>query len=229
MMEKDLIKYLSAFITSERFELFQKVLNQRTSYLTVVLEDIFQPQNASAVLRTCECLGIQHVHIIENRNKFTVDKEVVMGSVKWLNLHKYNQGKHNSLEAVKALKDKGYRIIATTPHQNDEFLPEFDLSKGKAAFVFGSELPGISGTILNEADEFLKIPMAGFTESFNISVSAAIVMFYLTQKLREQDHIPWQLTDGEKDRLMLQWLRTTIKRSSLLEEQFLKEWEINRK
>ncbi len=222
-MEKDLINYLSAFITSERFELFEKVISQRTSYLTVVLEDIFQPQNASAVLRTCECLGIQHIHIIENRNKFTVDKEVVMGSVKWLNLHKYNQGKHNSLEAVKELKNKGYRIVATTPHQNDEFLPDFDLAKGKAAFVFGSELPGISETILNEADEFLKIPMAGFTESFNISVSAAIVMFYLTQKLREQDHIPWRLTDREKDSIMLQWLRTTIKRSSLLEQRFLKE------
>ncbi len=222
-MEKDLINYLSAFITSERFELFEKVISQRTSYLTVVLEDIFQPQNASAVLRTCECLGIQHIHIIENRNKFTVDKEVVMGSVKWLNLQKYNQGKHNSLEAVKELKNKGYRIVATTPHQNDEFLPDFDLAKGKAAFVFGSELPGISETILNEADEFLKIPMAGFTESFNISVSAAIVMFYLTQKLREQDHIPWRLTDREKDSIMLQWLRTTIKRSSLLEQRFLKE------
>ena len=228
-MEKELIKYLSGFITTERFDLFQKILSQRTSYLTVVLEDIFQPQNASAVLRTCECLGIQNVHIIENRNKFTVDKEVVMGSVKWLNLHKYNKAKHNSLEAVSALKDKGYRIIATTPHQNDKFLPDFDLSKGKAAFVFGSELPGISEVILNEADEFLKIPMSGFTESFNISVSAAILLFYLTQKLRELDNINWQLTDSEKDGIMLQWLRSTIKRSNLLEQHFLKEREFNRK
>jgi tRNA (guanosine-2'-O-)-methyltransferase len=227
-MEKDLIQYLSGFITTERFELFQKVLSQRTSYLTVVLEDIFQPQNASAVLRTCECLGIQHIHIIENRNKFTVDKEVVMGSVKWLNLHKYNQGKQNSLEAIQALKEKGYRIIATTPHRNDKFLPDFDLTKGKAAFVFGSELPGISQTILDEADEFLKIPMSGFTESFNISVSAAIVLFYLTQKLRDQDQFAWQLTDKEQDDIMLQWLRTTIKRSNLLEQQFLKDREINR-
>lgn len=222
-MEKQLIQYLSGFITTQRYELFQRVLNQRTSYLTVVLEDIFQPQNASAVLRTCECMGLQHVHIIENRNKFTVDKEVVMGSVKWLNLQKYNQGSTNSLDAVKKLKQQGYRIIATTPHKNDGLLPDFDLSKGKAALVFGSELLGISETILNEADEHLKIPIAGFTESFNISVSAAIVLFHLIQKLNEQNEIHWKLTEQEKDEIMLQWLRNSIKSSKLLEKQFLEE------
>jgi tRNA (guanosine-2'-O-)-methyltransferase len=225
MMEKELIKHLSGFITSDRFLLFEKVLQQRTSYLTVVLEDIFQPQNASAVLRTCECLGIQHVHIIENRNKFTADKEVVMGSVKWLNLHMYNKEEYNSLEAINGLKAKGYRIIATTPHHHDTLLPDFDLSIGKAAIVFGSELPGISEAVLNEADEFLKIPIAGFTESFNISVSAAIVLFHLTQQLREQNIILWKLTEQERDEIMLQWLRNNIKRSSLIEERFISKWK----
>ena len=222
-MQKEVIQYLSGFITPERLKLFEKVLEQRTSYITVVLEDIFQPQNASAVLRTCDCFGIQHVHIIENRNEFRVYREVAMGASKWLSLHKYNQKEQNSIEAIKRLKQSGYRIIATSPHLNDHLLPDFDLSKGKAAIVFGSELPGISETIMNEADDFLKIPMYGFTESFNISVSAAIVLYQLAQKLREQPEIGWKLSEQEKDDIKLAWLRSTVKHSGLLEKQFFKE------
>jgi tRNA (guanosine-2'-O-)-methyltransferase len=222
-MQKEVIHYLSGFITPERLKLFEKVLEQRTSYITVVLEDIFQPQNASAVLRTCDCFGIQHVHIIENRNEFRVYREVAMGASKWLSLHKYNQKEQNSIEAIKRLKQSGYRIIATSPHLNNHLLPDFDLSKGKAAIVFGSELPGISETIMNEADDFLKIPMYGFTESFNISVSAAIVLYQLAQKLREQPEIGWKLSEQEKDDIKLAWLRSTVKHSGLLEKQFFKE------
>jgi tRNA (guanosine-2'-O-)-methyltransferase len=195
----------------------------------LVLEDIFQPQNASAVLRTCDCFGIQHIHIIENRNEFTVDREVAMGASKWLSLHKYNQNDQNSLETIKTLKKMGYRIVATSPHIKDQLLPEFDLSKGKVAIVFGSELPGISETILSEADEFMKIPMYGFTESFNISVSAAIVLYQLSQKLRNQSDIDWKLSDEERDEIKLAWLRATIKRSSLLEKKFIKEHRIEGK
>lgn len=222
-MQKEVIHYLSGFITPERLKLFEKVLEQRTSYITVVLEDIFQPQNASAVLRTCDCFGIQHVHIIENRNEFRVYREVARGASKWLSLHKYNQKEQNSIEAIKRLKQSGYRIIATSPHLNNHLLPDFDLSKGKAAIVFGSELPGISETIMNEADDFLKIPMYGFTESFNISVSAAIVLYQLAQKLREQPEIGWKLSEQEKDDIKLAWLRSTVKHSGLLEKQFFKE------
>lgn len=222
-MQKELIEYLSACITPERNQLFEKVLSQRTSYITVMLEDIFQPQNASAVLRTCDCFGIQHVHAIENRNTFTVDTEVAMGASKWLSIHKYNQTENNSLEAIRNLKSKGYRIVATTPHKNDLLLPDFDLTKGKAALVFGSELPGISDIIKNEADEFLKIPMYGFTESFNISVSAAVILFHLTEKLKTIPGIDWQLNQEEKYEVKLHWLRNTLKRSTLLEKRFWEE------
>lgn len=222
-MQKELIEYLSACITPERNQLFEKVLSQRTSYITVMLEDIFQPQNASAVLRTCDCFGIQHVHAIENRNTFTVDTEVAMGASKWLSIHKYNQTENNSLEAIRNLKSKGYRIVATTPHKNDLLLPDFDLTKGKAALVFGSELPGISDIIKDEADEFLKIPMYGFTESFNISVSAAVILFHLTEKLKTIPGIDWQLNQEEKYEVKLHWLRNTLKRSTLLEKRFWEE------
>lgn len=220
-MQKQLIEFLLQHLTTERALLFEKILQQRTSYLTVVLEDIFQPQNASAVLRTCDCFGIQNVHVIENRNSFNVDREVAMGASKWLSIHKYNDNGHNSLAAIRKLKKDGYRIIATTPHSKDLLLPEFDITRGKAALVFGSELPGISAEVLDEADEFLKIPMYGFTESFNISVSAAIILFHLTEKMKATNRIDWQLSDEEKDEVMLEWLHRTIKSSKLLEKWFI--------
>lgn len=220
-MNQQLIDFLSGHLTPRRLALFNKVLQERTRYLTVVLEDIYQPQNASAVLRSCDCFGIQDVHIIENRNEFTVDREVAMGASKWLNLKKYNQHEHNSLEAIRALKAQNYRIVATCPHSTDQQLHNFDLSKGKAALVFGSELPGISDVIRNEADEFVKIPMYGFTESFNISVSAAIVLHHLTLKLRDNSNINWGLSEAEKQEIKLEWTRRSLKRADLLEQHFL--------
>ena len=221
-MNKELIQYLSGYLTPNRLALFNKVLQTRTRYLTVVLEDIFQPQNASAVLRTCDCFGIQDVHIIENRNDFKVDREVAMGASKWLNLKKYNMAEQNSLETIRTLKSQNYRIVATSPHINDQELQNFDLTKGKTALVFGSELPGISEIIRNEADEFLKIPMYGFTESFNISVSAAIILHHLTLKMQQNKSIQWQLSETEKEEIRLEWMRRSIKRSDLIEKRFLK-------
>lgn len=221
-MQTELLNFLSPHITSKRLSLFNRIIERRTRYITVVLEDIFQPQNASAVLRSCDCFGIQDVHIIENRNEFELDTEVSLGSSKWLSLHKYNQEENNSLAAIKSLKKKGYKIVATTPHINDQELPDFDVTAGKTALVFGTELQGISEIIMNEADEFIKIPMFGFTESFNISVSAAIVMHYLSDKLRNST-VNWKLSEEEKTEVKIQWIRNTLKRSELIEERFWQE------
>ncbi len=228
-MSDSLLEYLSSFITSERLALYNRVLNERTRYITVVLEDIFQPQNASAVLRSCDCFGIQDVHVIENRNTFDVDKEVAMGSSKWLTIHKYNKAENNTVKALKNLRKQGYRIVATTPHKDDHSLHDFDLTKGKTALVFGSELPGVSDLVMNEADEFIKIPMYGFTESFNISVSAALIMHYLSNKMRQIEKLNWQLAENEVDELKFQWIKKTVKKSHLLIERFRKEQEMNQK
>ncbi len=218
-----LLEYLSTFITPDRLSLYNKVIENRTNYITVVLEDIYQPQNASAVLRSCDCFGIQNVNVIENRNEFTVNTEVSLGSSKWININKFNKNENNSLHCLQTLKKQGYRIVATSPHTNDVELPDFDISKGKMALVFGSELPGISEIVKKEADEFLKIPMYGFTESFNISVSAAIILHHLSEKLRKSESINWKLSKSEKDEIILQWIKNTIKKSDLIEKRFWKE------
>ncbi|TNF45526.1 MAG: TrmH family RNA methyltransferase [Bacteroidetes bacterium] len=222
-MKKELLQYLSAVVNPERLSLFNRIIENRTNYITVVLEDIFQPQNASAVLRSCDCLGIQNVHVIENRNEFQVDTEVTMGSSKWLTINRHSNNKNNSAEAIQHLKKMGYRIVATSPHSNDVDLPNFDIEKGKIALVFGSELPGISKVIMQEADEFLKIPMYGFTESYNISVSAAIILFHLTEKMRNSQTIDWQLSEDEKVDIKLQWIRNSVKKSKLIENRFWEE------
>jgi tRNA (guanosine-2'-O-)-methyltransferase len=217
--EEAILNYLTGFITPSRLATFQRNLDQRTRYLTVVLEDIYQSHNASAVLRTCDCFGIHDVHVIENRNELTVNPEIAVGSSKWLNLVKFNSAENNTPVAIEALRKNGYRIIATTPHIDGTILEDFDLSKGKAAIFMGTELEGITTELIDQADEFLKIPMYGFTESFNISVSAAIILHHLSMKLRLSE-IEWQLKTEEKSEILLKWVRNSIKRVDLIEKNY---------
>jgi tRNA (guanosine-2'-O-)-methyltransferase len=219
-MEPDLIQFLSEFVTSERLSLFNKILSFRTNYLTVVLEDIYQAQNASAAVRTADCFGIQNVHIIENKHPFNFNADVVRGASNWVTVNRYNRGGMNTPEALTKLRQEGYRIVVATPHEHDVDLENFDLEKGKTAIVFGCERPGLTEWAKKEADEFMKIPMVGFTESLNVSVSVAVTLHHLTHKLRTQSKIDWQLTENEKQKILLDWLRTSIKRADLLEEKF---------
>ena len=210
-MNSELIDYLSGFVTEKRKKLFNETVNQRTRYITVALENIYQPQNASAVIRTCDCFGIQDIHIIENENGYTLNPDVTLGSNQWLNLERYSSKENNTTEAINNLKRRGYRIVATTPHTEDVTLENFNLSKGKVALLFGTELRGLSDEALSIADEYVKIPMVGFTESFNISVSAAIILHALSNKLRKEVNIQWQLSKEEKELILLEWYKSSIK------------------
>ena len=219
--KKEFLAFLSGYLTKNRRKLFDQVIRYRTRHITVVLEDIYQPHNASAVLRSADLTGVQDIHIIENRNKYEVNPEVAMGSSKWLNLIKYNQTENNTPAAYKALRKAGYRIVATTPHTRDRMLDEIPI-EGKMALVFGTELKGLSETAIAEADEYLRIPMYGFTESYNISVSAALILFTLTEKMRKSS-VPWQLSEEEKLDILIEWAKRTVKRADLYEKEFLEK------
>lgn len=221
-IQQKLIEFLAKFATDQRMETIQQVVPFRTKYITVALEDIFQPQNASAVLRSCDCFGIQDVHIIENDNAYNINPDVALGSNKWIDMHYYNRTRSNTPEAIEHLRSQGYRIVATTPHTQDVSLPEFDLSKGKAALFFGREVTGLSETVLDMADEYLKIPMHGFTESFNISVSASIVLYQLTQKLHHSG-LNWPLSNEEQKALTIKYLKLTLKKPDLLIQEFCRK------
>jgi tRNA (guanosine-2'-O-)-methyltransferase len=216
-----LIDHFLKCITDERKALFEELIKKRTKYLTIVLENIYQPLNASAVLRSCDCFGIQDVHVIENYNEFKPDREVAMGASNWLTVNRYDKNENNTLDCIQSLKNKGYRIVATSPHNSQTDLINFDLSKGKTALFFGTELEGLSNLVLENADEYLHIPMYGFTESFNLSVSAAICLYEMRMKM-EKENIKWNMTKDEKNQVLLDWLRCSIDRSEIVEDDFLK-------
>ncbi len=220
-MSTELINYLSQFISEKRRATFDEVIHFRTRFLTVVLEDIYQPHNASAVLRSCDCFGVQDIHIIENKNAYTVNPDIALGSSKWLTLKKYNKSENNTLNCINKLKAKGYKIVATTPHKDDYTIETLPIDK-PIALIFGTELTGISDTVREHADEFVKIPMFGFTESFNISVSAALCLNTIISRLHKSDN-KWQLNEIEKEELILNWLRSTINKVDLIEKDFFEK------
>ena len=208
-MNEDLLKYLEGLVTEERKETFKEVLDKRTKHFTVVLENVFQPHNASAVIRSCDIFGIQDVYTIENTNTNKVSRKIAKGSQKWLDLHRFKSELNNTKDCLTTLKEKGYQIIATTPHNNSCVLSDFDITQ-KSAFVFGVEGEGISDEIIENADGFLKIPMVGFTESLNISVAAAIILQDVTNRLRNSE-IDWTLTKIEKKQIYTSWIEKSIK------------------
>ncbi|MBU0487995.1 MAG: RNA methyltransferase [Bacteroidetes bacterium] len=218
----ELIDYLAQFVTPERWAKFQNIILDRSRYMTIILEDIFQPHNASAVLRTSDCFGVQDVHIIENRNKYRVNPDVALGAAQWINLIRHDSAENNTLPCFEHLKHKGYRIVATTLHTNGYTLENFPVEKGPFALLFGNELEGLSETALQHADEYLKIPMVGFTESLNISVSAGICMHYLSMKIRQSGKA-WELTESEKQEILLLWLRNSLKNPELIEKRYFSE------
>lgn len=215
----DLIEYLRSFATEARWQKITEVVAERTRHISVVVEDIHQPHNASAVLRSCDGFGIQDVHIIENRNSFNASSQVTIGAHQWLTLHKYNKpDSENTERCFHALKNKGYQVIATTPHENDSNLNDLTIDQ-KTALVFGSELDGVSEKAKEFADGFVKIPMSGFSESFNISVSAAVCLYNVTRRMRTSD-IHWNLTEDEMIELQVEWLKKSIKAGEKLEQAF---------
>ncbi len=216
--DRALLDFLYQFITDERKKRFDQVLSNRTRYLTIVLEDIFQPHNASAVLRSCDLAGVQDIHIIENRNVYDINPDIVVGSTKWLDLHKYNEEEFNTPAVFDKLHSKGYKIVATCPHR-DDYTPETLPLDFPVALVFGTEKTGLSDFAINNADMHIHIPMFGFTESYNISVSAALLMNSLMVRLRNSN-LNWMLSDDEREMLRLDWTRKTITRVRQYERKF---------
>ena len=218
MENKKLITYLENFVSERRRNLFDTILSKRTKHITVVLEDLFEKHNISAVARSCDIFGIQDLHIIENKYSSYVSNHVAKGAQKWIDFHNYNKEEHNTQICIDKLRANGYQIIATTPHTDSCILEDFDVTK-KTAFVFGVEKAGVSNLVINQADGLLKIPMVGFTESLNISVAAALILNSTTTKLRNSN-INWQLSDKEKEIIKLDWMKKSIKSIDLIIERF---------
>jgi len=221
MVDPELTAYLEGFVTEKRRALFRQVLDNRTKHFTVVLEDLYQKHNWSAVVRSCDVFGIQDIYTIENKYSAYISNGVGKGAQKWVDFHRFKSREHNTQDCVDDLKRKGYQIIVTTPHEDSSFVSDFDITK-KTAFVFGVEGEGASDLVMSEADGYLKIPMYGFTESLNVSVAAAITLQNTTDRLH-QSNVDWALKDDEKEELYLKWLEKSIGSIKLIKERYYRE------
>nr|WP_317165744.1 RNA methyltransferase [Wenyingzhuangia aestuarii] len=222
-MDEKLVAYLEEFVTEERKTLFRKVLENRTRHFTVVLEDLYQKHNWSAVVRSCDVFGVQDIYTIENKYSAYISNGVGKGAQKWVDFHRFKARENNTQDCVDALKAKGYQIIVTTPHEDSSFVSDFDITK-KSAFVFGVEGAGASDLIMSKADGYLKIPMYGFTESLNVSVAAAITLQNTTDRLHKSD-IDWQFSDQEKEETYVSWLEKSIGSVKQIKERYYKDLE----
>lgn len=213
-------EYLAEFMLDARRGRIEEVLAQRTRYITVVLEDIYHAPNASAVIRSCECFGIQDLHVIENTKLYRPNADVLRGSAKWIDMHRHRQEENNTSNCLTSLKKGGFKIVATTLQKENSVAPEELPLDQPLALCFGTEKLGVSETVYEFADYNLKIPMYGFTESFNISVAAALSLNVLSSRLRSSQ-IPWQLTEEEKTELRFKWYKKSVKHAGKLLEREL--------
>ncbi len=193
------------YFTDQRFDKIIKNSYNRTRYATVILEDIQQTHNISAAIRSAECFGVQDVHIIEQKFRYSLSNSVAKGAEEWLDVYRYK----DTQSCYKNLKERGYKIYATTPHAQDKYIYEVDLSD-KVALAFGTEHSGLSDEALEHADGFVKIPMYGFTESFNISVSVALCLYDVARRLRSSE-FSWSLSESDILDLQIAWIKRNLR------------------
>lgn len=210
---RERIEYLESFLLESRINTLNNALDMRTEYLTVMTENMFHAQNASAIVRHCEAFGVQNIHTVEELCPFLPTLNIALGTDKWIDIKRHA----TTADAIKDLRNEGYRIIATTPHHQSCTPETFDVKKGKFVLVFGTEKTGVSEEIMAEADEFLQIPMCGMVDSLNVSASAAILIYMLSQRMRlECDD--WHLSDEKRTRTLYDWYRYAVRDSEALLE-----------
>ncbi|MDO6854335.1 RNA methyltransferase [Cellulophaga lytica] len=217
MTDIKLLTYLENIISEERKTRFLDILKDRTNYITVAIEDVFQMHNTSAVIRSCDAFGVQTAHLIESKYSEPLDKNIAMGAQQWVTTPRYN----TTTECIDTLRKDGYKIIATSPHTDSYLLDDFKIDD-KIALFFGTEKSGLSQEVLDKADGYVKIPMVGFSESLNISVSAAILLQHLTTELKKTTK-NWQLTAEEILAIRLDWTKKSIKSIDDILERYYKE------
>jgi len=220
MSESLVLNEMYDLITENKRQMFDRIAADRTKYMTVVLENVYQDHNASAILRTCDCFGIQDLYVIEKNFRYEVKRDIALGAGRWVDIHQFNEGESPDIECIRTLKEKGYRIIATTPHTDKETIHSVNLDQ-PIAVLFGTERRGISPGLMALADDYVNIPMYGFTESLNVSVAAAITMEVLRERIQASS-LNWRLTADEQTDLKLKWCRKILRGGDALEEQIRK-------
>ncbi len=218
-MNATLLRAFYEMIPESKKELFDRIAADRTRFLTVVLENIYQEHNASAVMRSCESFGIQELHVIESRNEYKPQRDIARGAGRWIELNNYSEG-DPLVDCIQGLKNRGFQIAALTPDADSHSIFDVPLDR-PTALVFGTEWQGISDTVREMADLTVRIPMVGFTESFNVSVSVALTLQALRHRLETSDQV-WKLTEEEQIAVKLDWSERIMKQGKIVRSELAK-------
>ena len=198
-----ILENLTQLLTDERLQRLKSVADNRSFHLVPVLENIYDRGNVSAVMRSAEGLGFIRMMLVESENaKFKAANRVTMGAEKWLDLDIVR----TATESVKKLKAQGYQILATdlnTPYT----IADVDFSK-PTAIVLGNEKDGVSPEMLGLVDQSFKIPMLGFSQSFNISVAASVLFYHVAWTQRENPKL--KVTDQEAKAIFANYVLRTF-------------------
>ena len=214
-MQNPKLRALLPYISEERLTKFDDALQQRTRRLCMVLENVYQSRNASAVMRSCDGMGVQDVHLIEDINPWVYNRGVSKGTPSWLTLHRYTDTEDPTEACIQALRSSGYKIAVTSPHVNGYEAHSLPIDQ-PVAVVMGTEFKGASERMLEAADYHVFIPMLGMAESLNISVAAGMIMHRIMEKIRALPPETWQLNADEKEALLLDWALKSVKKSDAI-------------
>lgn len=195
------IEVLGPMVTNERLARLEGVLSRRLSSVTVLLDSPHDPHNGAAVLRSCDAFGVQEAHVIPAAERFLASNMVAKGAERWVDVIEHV----DSDSAAGALKGRGFRLVAT--HPQGRLTPEDLAQVPKVALVLGNERDGISQPLTALMDDSVRIPMVGFVESLNVSVSTAILLRAATQGR------PGDLDPSSKLQLLARGLVHTVPRA----------------
>jgi tRNA (guanosine-2'-O-)-methyltransferase len=219
---KEFFDFVKQFLTEDRLNRFFSVINGRIANVQLILEDVYQSHNASAILRTCDAMGIQYINVIEKRNKFNPNKDICLGSDKWVDILPYS-GQNGLADCIKMLKQRNFTVIATSSHLHDAYTPETLPIDNPVALMFGVEREGLSDEALALANKYLYIPMYGFAESLNVSVAAGISLFTITHRIRKENKV-LKLTDDEYYKILSKWSLINLTNPEFYINTFLKKY-----
>jgi len=202
--------YLLNFLTDDKIEKFSTLIHLKTEYILPVFEDIYQFRNAAAIVRSLEGLGVNKMVALEGKNFFKPEESVSRGAEKWLKIER----KPHTLESLLEIKSKGYSIVSVSPEKDALDIENVSINK-PIALIFGTEWEGVSQEVLDISDACVKIPMYGFTQSYNVSVATAISVYSLMNRIRNSE-IKWQLSEEYKLEMQLYWAKNSIQSSKLI-------------
>jgi tRNA (guanosine-2'-O-)-methyltransferase len=207
---------LEQFLQPERLHRLDEVLSSRTNTLTVVLDQVRNSHNVSAVLRSADAFGVSTVHLVGE--EFTYSPSISQGTERWMQLRSHP----NAQAAISALRESGFSIVVLRPEEQSTgdtrpVLPVSQLPfEEKLALVFGNEASGVDPAFSDAADISSFIPMAGFVESLNISVACAICLYSSTISGASPGRRTPPLSNDERTELRDLWLKKGVKNSDII-------------